>query len=242
MSKEPESLHIKFEGNAPDELTIRSGKAPDLLPLKEPVIINMSGVLNSPLRWLEKRHEDFDAKVCHVVYNREKMTITLVQNEANYYRTIVSGTLNLHPMFVKFGINSDKKMTHYDMAAFFKMHRHAFESQQVGMGLVTLLRNFKAKIDRDIESSDDKRGNARELRAQAVSHNLPESFKLNIPIFRGMEREVFAVEVEVDADDLSCKLISPDASDLMEYYRDRQIDEVLDAIREITPDIAIIEQ
>ena len=237
-----DALELKFDGAAPAEMIIRQGNAPDLLAPKEPLKIALVGILDSPLRWLQLRQADHADNTCHVVFNREKMTIELVQNEKDFYRTIVKGALELHPLFVKFGINSGKRLTHYEMAQFFKINRHAFESKAVAMGIVHQLQNFRAKIDKEVESQDDKRGNARELRAQAVSHNLPESFNLHIPIFKGMDKVIIAVEVDVDADDLSCTLVSAEANDLIEQMRDEETEKVLSAIADLAPGIVIIEQ
>lgn len=41
------------------------------------------------------------------------------------------------------------------------------------MKLVSELRNFKAKIDKELELSDDKRGNQRILKSQFVERNHP---------------------------------------------------------------------
>lgn len=133
-------------------------------------------------------------------------------------------------------------MSCFDMADRIKQLRTYFETQQDAMKLVTELRNFKAKIDKELELSDDKRGNQKIMRAQTVESNLPKSFNVNMPIFKGAEKRTFEVEVEINPNDLSCTLVSPDAHDIVVQERDNQMDAVLGRIAEAAPNIVIIEQ
>ena len=96
-------------------------------------------------------------------------------------------------------------------------------------------------MNKQIEASNNDRGNRRELVDQVVEHNIPESFKLNLPIFNGTDPQNVEVEINVDADDLSCTLISPHAKDLIEQMRNEKIDEVIKRVNEVCPDIVIIE-
>lgn len=56
---------------------------------------------------------------------------------------------------------------------------------------------------KEMELSDDKRGNRRALVAQTVESNLPESFKIELPIFKGMPK----VTIKDVADKLKSKII-----------------------------------
>jgi hypothetical protein len=231
-------LNIELNG-VKDTLIIREGKA---LELKEPKIIAIIGVLNSPLLWLEKRIKFIVEPKAHILVNRERMTIELKMDEESHYSATVTGGLEIHPIFRKFGINTGAYITHFEMADLFKMNRSYFENTDVAMKLVSELRNFRATVEKKIEQTDDKRGNRTDLLAQTVASNLPAAFNLNIPIFKGMDRYVLEVEVEIRATDLCCTLVSPQANDIVELIRDSAIDDVLDKIRAIAPDIAIIEQ
>lgn len=244
---------------AENELIIREGKA---LDPKEPVAVRISGNLDSPLRWLEKRavhfpHDEaqdsppvwlekravgFSHDEAHIIVDREKLTIKLKINETDYYGATISGSLELHPLFSLFAVNTGKYLTNFEMAQLFKMNRTVFENQTVAMGLVSELQNFRAKVEREVEKLNDNRGNKRDLLAQTVQSNLPDTFILVMPIFKGTARQTFPVEVYIKPDDFSCTLISPVANDLIEEMRDTEIDTVLTGIREIAPDIVIIEQ
>ena len=221
------------------ETVIRFGEA---LPLKEPKAVSISGTIDAPARWVEKRKDDIVSADAHVLVDRNRMTITLNTDENSAYMDQIVGTLTLSTEMQEFGINTGEYMSCFDMADRIKQLRTYFETQQEAMKLVTELRSFKAKIDKELELSDDKRGNQTILRAQTVESNLPKSFKVNMPIFKGTKKRTFEVEVEINPNDLSCTLVSPDAHDIVVQERDSQMDGVLVRIAEAAPNIVIIEQ
>lgn len=214
----------------------------DALPLKEPKAVSISGTIDAPARWIEKRKDDIVSADAHVLVDRDHMSITLKTDENSAYMDQIVGTLTLSTEMQEFGINTGEYMSCFDMADRIKQLRTYFETQQEAMKLVTELRSFKAKIDKELELSDDKRGNQTILRAQTVESNLPKSFKVNMPIFKGTEKRTFEVEVEINPNDLSCTLVSPDAHDIVVQERDSQMDGVLVRIAEAAPNIVIIEQ
>lgn len=221
------------------DMVIRFG---DALPLKEPKNVSINGTIDAPARWVEKRKNDIVSADAHILVDRDHMTITLNTDENNFYSDQIVGTLTLSTEMQEFGINTGEYMSCFDMADRIKQLRTYFETQQDAMKLVTELRNFKAKIDKELELSDDKRGNQKIMRAQTVESNLPKSFNVNMPIFKGTEKRTFEVEVEINPNDLSCTLVSPDAHDIVVQERDIQMDAVLGRIAEAAPNIVIIEQ
>lgn len=221
------------------DMVIRFG---DALPLKEPKYVSINGTIDAPARWVEKRKDDIVSADAHILVDRDHMTITLNTDENNFYSDQIVGTLTLSTEMQEFGINTGEYMSCFDMADRIKQLRTYFETQQDAMKLVSELRNFKAKVDKELELSDDKRGNQKILRAQTVESNLPKSFKVNMPIFKGTEKRTFEVEVEINPNDLSCTLVSPDAHDIVVQERDNQMDAVLGRIADAAPNIVIIEQ
>lgn len=178
----------------------------------------------------------------HILVDRDHMSITLKTDENSAYSDQIIGTLTLSSEMQEFGINTGESMSCFDMADRIKQLRSYFDTMQNAMKLVTELRNFKAKVDKELELSDDKRGNQRILRAQTVESNLPESFKIELPIFKGMPKVAIEVEVEINPGDLSCTLVSPEAHDIVVEERDVHMNAVLDRIKEVAPAIVIIEQ
>jgi hypothetical protein len=222
-----------------DSLSIYEGQA---LQPREPKIITLIGVLNAPLLFLQQRIDQIDQKAAHILVNREKMGISLRTDETSYYSGAVYGSLEFHPKFTLFGINTSLQRSNFDLAKLFKMNRTVFESLDIAMNLISTLQNFRAKVDKEVEKLDDNRGNKRDLKAQVVDSNLPDTFNLVMPIFKGTPAYTFPVEVYINADDFSCQLISPVAADLIDEMRDSEINKVLAEIAEIAPGIVVIEQ
>lgn len=219
-------------------LTFLTGKA---LEPKEPQTVCLSGVIEAPLKWLEKRSGIIDHAQCHVSFDRESMIIGLTINEHDYYSDGITGRLLISPEFKKFGINEGKYMTGIELSDLIRMNRTYFESKNKAMELVTIMRNFKATVTKEIEANDDKKGNRMAYVRQVVEGNQPPSFDLNIPIFKGQPKQQFTVEIDIDPDTLQGTLVSPDAQDLIVETRDKLMDDVLDHISEQFPMIPIIE-
>jgi len=233
-----EKLNLTVE-NGVQTVELRTGAA---LPLKEPTVVKINGVLNAPFKWLEKRVKEIDQLKSFILVDREKASLSLMLDESNFYGTTITGKLQVHPTFLNFGINTGNYKTPLEMSEFFKMNRVHFENLQVAMELVTLLKAFKAKVNKDVEQEANlNKGDRKLLFVQTVESNLPPSFFLEIPVFKGYEKERIEVETYFNADDLTCTLVSPMANEITERIKDHAIDEVLFNIQNIAPNIAIIE-
>lgn len=242
-----ERLEINFApGMAKAELILREGAAPKTLDPKAPIKTDLKGVIGAVVEFLNKRinTNQFEQKDCHILVNREKVEITLITNEADEYkRGQIVGKLSYYPKFVEFGINGNKVWTPTELGLFFKMNRAFFTDRKTNMELVSKLMNFTATINNKIDRAFAENGNRTDNFAQVVQSNLPESFTVQMPIFKGMPTETIEVETfaQVNGRDVSFVLLSPGAQATLEDLRDKVIDEQLEQIREIAPEIAIIE-
>lgn len=228
-------------------LEIREGQAPKILDPKEPIKIGLSGTLEAPLEFLRKRikTDQIDQNRCHILVNRETLSIKLITSENDAYLTgSISGVLEFNSKFKEFGINTGKSWPPTDFGKFIKMNRSFFPDKQVAMSLTTELMNFKATVDNKIERSMNEKGDKSDNFSQVVNSNLPASFKVKLQIFKGSAHEEIEVETfaDIDGRDVSFTLISPGANESLENIRDTSIDNILNQIKEIAPDIAIIEQ
>jgi hypothetical protein len=124
--------------------------------------------------------------------------------------------LTLHPDLEKFTINSGKDIQH-ELAQFIRMNKHYFENRDQALKLVNELMNFKAKVDKEIEASDDKKANIKMMLVQKVTSNIPTEFTLNLQFFIGTKPVPVVVEIDIDAMDLNCSLISPALKELSRY-------------------------
>lgn len=233
----------KDYNGTPIEVVLREGDAPEALNPKEPERVVINGTIDAPFRWLEKRVELINQKATNIIVNRDKMGIALTIDETNYYQTEINGILQASKEMQEFGINIEKKWEPIKLSQFFKMHRAFFKDKSENMSLVSTLKNFKAKVNQDIERSKEENGNRTDNYSQVVDSNLPKSFKLNIPLFKGFSCEEIEVEIYADVDgrDVSLSLVSAGANEAIEEYKNKVIDEQLDAIRKIATDIVIIE-
>ncbi len=230
-----------------NEVIIREGDAPIALDPKAPVKTNLSGTIGTVAEYLSKRinAEQFLQKDCHILADRENVNITLVINESDEYkRGTIKGALAFNPSFTRFGINDSKKAWQpAELGLFFKMNRAFFANLDENRKLVTTLMNFTADVNVKMERSFKENGNRMDNFAQVVNSNLPEKFTLKIAIFKGMPAESLEVETfaNVDGRDVSFFLLSPGAMQTLEDLRNKVIDEQLAKIKEIAPEIAIIE-
>lgn len=244
MSENKINLVVPEDYNgAPIEVVLREGKASVALDPKEPKRVVINGTIDAPFRWLEKRVELINQKSSNIIVNRDKMGLALIIDETNFYQTEINGILQASKEMMESGINTDKKWEPIKLSQFFKMHRAFFKDKSENMTLVSTLKNFKAKVNQDIERSKEENGSKTDNYSQVVDSNLPESFKLNIPLFKGFANEEIEVEIYADVDgrDVSLSLVSAGANEAIEEYKNKVIDEQLDAIRQIAPDIVIIE-
>ncbi len=171
------------------------------------------------------------------------MSLLLTIDETNYYRTQINGVLCFSKEMLEFGVNTGKEWEPIKLSQFFKMHRAFFKDKAENMTLVSTLKNFKAKVNQDIERSKEENGSKVDNYSQVVDSNLPKSFKLNIPLFKGFACEEIEVEIYADVDgrDVSLSLVSAGANEAIEEYKNNVIDGQIEAIKGVAPDIVIIE-
>lgn len=244
MSENKVNLVVPKDYNGtPIEVVLREGEAPVALDPKEPLTIRINGTIESPLKWLEKRIELINQKASSILVNRDAMKIVLTVDETNFYHSEIGGTLEASKEMKEFGINTGKIWEPIKLSQFIKMNRAFFTDKSQNMQLVSLLKNFKAKVNQDIERSKEENGSKVDNYSQVVDSNLPKSFKVSIPLFKGFKAEEIEVEIYADVDgrDVSLSLMSAGANEAIEYYKNEVIEGQLNSIREIASDIVIIE-
>lgn len=234
------------------EITLRQGDAPIVLDPRPPVKINLNGTINAPLEFLKQRADcagdnrgQFDIKRSHIVVDREAVEIKLVINENDEYSSgKVVGSLQTNPKMHEFGINTDRRWEPNELGQYLKMNRAFFEDKQENMALVTILKNFVATVDTKIEKQKAENGDFKDNYAGVVTSNLPGTFKLQIPLFKGMPKETIEVEfyASVSGRTILLQLVSPDAMATFEDVRDKVIDEQIAMIKEVQPELLIIEK
>lgn len=235
-----EEVKVKIETNN-DKVVILTG---EFEHPKKPLAIKLSGTIDAVLRFLEKRKDEINLKTAHVLISRENFEINLFFNESNPETfSHIKGEIEETNDFKKFKINTGQSWEPVTLSQFIKMNRGCFESKETAMALYLKLRDFQAKVNGECTKKAGASNESYEiLKRNAVDHNLPGGFALYVPIFKGTDKKVINVEIEVNPDSLQCYLISPDANDEIALFKDSVIDEQKTAIAELCPDLVIIEQ
>ena len=226
-------------------LTLMQGNAPKQLDQLAPVKMKVAGIIEAPLEFLRKRVGDIDQHKAHIFVNRDELAILLVFNEDDAYtRGEVGGKLRLSKVFEKFGINSDKQWEPETLGQFLKLNRTYFVSRDENMKVVNALKTFDAKVNQIVQRETKENGNKAFTFRQAVDSNIPESFKLCLPVISGQAPMEIDVETyaNIDGSSVSISLQSPGANDIIEEIRNGYIDGIVRDLRDVAPEIVIIEQ
>ncbi len=177
MSENKINLVVPKDYNGkPIEVVLREGKAPVVLDPKEQERVVINGTIDAPLRWLEKRVELINQKATNIIVNRDKMGLALTIDETNYYQTEINGILQPSKEMQEFGINVEKKWEPIKLSKFIKMHRAFFTDKSQNMILVSILKNFKAKVNKEIVPSKEENVSIVYNYSQVVDSNLANSF------------------------------------------------------------------
>jgi hypothetical protein len=185
-----------------DTLTIREGKAPDILP---PQHVAFSGTINTPADYAEhlKLHEMPDESDSRVVVDEYKGTIELFHRHSQDALTEehVSGKLIENPDLAEFkiflGTGSPSLRKPELLGEFLRPRRFFFESSDEWASAVARLKNYEAKREQKVAIDTTKTAkNGSFATSHTQENELPEiSFVLAIPLFRGQPKSTFRVEI-----------------------------------------------
>lgn len=247
---DPEKLNIIFpEGKDKAELIIRqvNDEVKTTLPILEPDKVEISGNITAIFDFLEKRWNAEDKQIdhcrTHILVDRDNMQMALVVNETDKRdKKEIIGAIKLSRQYIAFGVNK-KLWESTELGNFFRINRSYFEKKDTNMMLVNLLKRFTAKVNTEVEREEKDNGSVTDVYRKVVDSNLPEAFAVRIPIFKGSAAEVFTIEIiaHVEGKHAVLELISPDAEAIVEEVRDKMIDAEIAKIRELAPEIPIIE-
>jgi hypothetical protein len=209
------------------EVTVRNGQA---LPLREPVVLNVCANIQAPANWIEKR--PVNPLLDNLVFSRSEMTIQYTKDENSYYGTKITGKLLINNDLKQFGIlmENEKAVSKYtteELASFLKANRYFFSDKNEAGKIISALNQFKAKLNTELEKTQDSRGNSKSLVEKVVDTNVPTEFTLEMPVFIGFEKKKFIVEICISTTDRSVTvwLESPELIEIIIEERDRIIDE-----------------
>jgi hypothetical protein len=189
---------------------------------------------------VKKGIENADVVNSKIEFSYNGLYLNLYYSVRRRFPDTIKGVLKLHPDLKKFDINGGKTYSTFELADFIKMNRHYFENKEYAMKLVSELRGFEGKVNKDIEAKADTRGNAKMLINQVVESNIPSEFILVLPVFLGQEKVRLTVEINITSN-FDCSLISPDLKELIDVETKEIIGGELDKIKGLHPDLKIFE-
>lgn len=236
------------QGVTKAEFVIREVDKVNELPVLEPEKVNITGTIGSILSFLEKRwgcEGQIDHDHTHIIVDRDDFSMTLVANETDARnRMVVFGMLQLSRQFAAFHINDGYAWEPVQLSQFIKMNRAYFSNRDENMKLVSVFKNFKAKVNTDYERDRKENGSYTDNYSQIVDSNMPDRFSVVLPVFKGTEAQSIEVETyaTIDGHDVTVQLVSPGAQEVVDRTLDAIIDGQIADIREIAPEIPFIEK
>lgn len=218
------------------------------------------GTIETPYRFLEKKKHLIDIDKCSLNVNREERTLKLYVNDTHsrkaydpyeelpydYTGGSVTGGISYTKEFKDLHINDGQLVNPVKLAKFFRLNRHLFpDKEELGV-LIAKLKNVEAKISGDYKKECEEHGtiSKTEYYSMHVSHNLPESFTMNFAIFKGSPKENYEIEIDADIVDghIMVALVSPAVNSEKESQNDKLINEELEKIAALCPELLIIEE
>ena len=230
------------------EVIIREVGNVNELPVLEPENLNVRGTIGTIFSFLEKRWGcagQIDHEHTHIIVDRDDFSMTLVANETDARnKMVVSGKLQLSRQFAAFHINDGYAWEPIQLSQFIKMNRAYFSNRDENMKLVSVFKNFKAKVNTDYERDRKENGSYTDNYSQIVDSNMPDRFSVVLPVFKGTEPKTVEVETyaTIDGHDVTVQLVSPGAQEVVDRTLDAIIDGQIEAIKEIAPEIPFIEK
>jgi hypothetical protein len=211
-----ENLTLKVDGNT-NEIIIREG---DALPPVAPKKIKIDGDIKTVSSFIEKRKlVGFDGVMQNgdaglqtinsdrvlVTVDKEKLSILLQLDPENEYGTEVTAKLSFTPELEQFFINKNKLFNREELIKLIRFNKIWFADPEAHDKLLKAYQSFTATVNANIGKTSDTRGNIDNTYKKTVETNVPDSFVLNIPIFKGMDKRLFRVEIAIDSTDASTK-------------------------------------
>lgn len=230
------------------EVIIREVGNVNELPVLEPEKVSITGTIGAVFSFLEKRwgcEGQIDHRHTHIIVDRDNFSMTLIANETDARnKMVVSGSLKFSRQFDAFHINDGYAWEPIQLSQFIKMNRAYFSNRDENMKLVSVFKNFKAKVNTDYERDRKENGSYTDNYSQIVDSNMPDRFSVVLPIFKGIEAQSIEVETyaTIDGHDVTVQLVSPGAQEVVDRTLDAIIDGQIAAIREIAPEIPFIDK
>jgi len=206
-------------------LIIREGKA---LELKEPLVINISGDIDTVKNYVEKRYykEDplskaerdefnkdpngwvnlqaFYKETAVVTFDKKNLSISLDVNPQDFYGPKVSGSMEVSDELKPFHINEPQTFSREALVKLLRFNKRFFTDAAVHDNVLKAFQSLSLTGATQLKAESDNRGNKEaQFKKTLDSQNVPTTFYLTIPIFKGQPAVKFLVEICLDSSESS---------------------------------------
>jgi len=186
------NLNIKVDVVQGNELIIRTGDAPKVI---EPKAVRIAGDIKSVYNFLQVRIEGIDKQKAIIEFNEKLKSVVLYTDPSSPIQTTVIGELEVYEKLDQFGINKEKFYGQNELEKFVRMNRFFFADKEKHTQLVSNLKNLSAKVNAEMVSEKDNRGNKNFGLKKEVKTDLAADFLLSIPLFKNSEPKTFRVDI-----------------------------------------------
>lgn len=135
--------------------------------------------------------------------NPDRPALNFYEDPNDELATVLTSTLKTNPDFLDFKINEGSPFTQNELEQLVRTHAHCFQNVQDAKDLIKNLQNFKIVFEQIIEKKNDNQGNTKDLVETAIKQSegsVTDELKLAMPLFLGMKRQDFTVEIEIQKD------------------------------------------
>jgi hypothetical protein len=186
-------------------LIVRTGDLPAPFNVKP---LNLSGTEDALVQYAIARKKLIDEAVddSYVILRQDLLsekpvTVELVYNAQHEDTVTVKGAMELDKMYLSFGINRGTKYDIRSLTQKLKESRPFFESPVVYDAVLAKLKSFTAKTETEFTQTNDFKGNIAYQKIEKCKTNLEFNFELKLPIYRGLGKNSFDVEIEFEPKD-----------------------------------------
>jgi len=165
--------------------------------------------------FLQKKGFDKYLKNAEVIVDETNFTI-LYQNNTHLdiAQTKVKGSLTINKNLKEFGINTDKRYGVAELRKLLRKNKRYINSNDF-LDWELELANYSSQRHENIDIKDNLRGATQKNLQRETESNLPDTFKLMIPLFT--DSSDTTIQVEVCIDDVNPNLFYLDSIDLYNY-------------------------
>lgn len=208
------------------ELTVREGKA---LELKEPLVINITGDIDTVKSFVGKRYaagpksiitsgenptvtalvtnslQAINNDLAVITFDKKNLSISLDVNPEDFYGPKVIGKMEVSDELKPFCINEpDGIFTREKLVKLLRFNKRFFSDAQAHDNILRAFQTLSLTGNTALDASSDQRGNAAaKFEKKIDSSKIPTTFYLTIPVFKGQEPKKFLVEICLDSSEAS---------------------------------------